>query len=793
MIKGFYMYTIHRSTAVTLSLALMLGLWWGAAAAQSEISLEKATNAQDADLPPGPGLVVGDPVTWTYQVTNVSAREITDIEVTDDIEGAVTCPATSLAPGESMTCTLVGTVQSGQYANVGTAAGLLPNEDPVMDTDPSHYFGQAEPSVDLEKSTNGVDADTAPGPVLPVGSTVTWTFEVTNIGTETLTDVQVNDDQEGPATCPAGSLAPGESMTCTLTGTVQSGPYANLGTVTATLPDTTPVADSDPSHHVGQTLVLEKRTEGQDADLPPGPALDAADPVTWTYEVSNPGPETVTNLAVTDDQGVTVTCPQTTLEPRESVTCTGSGTVQFGPYANIGTATAELPGGGQVSDSDPSHYTGPLLRLEKRTNGEDADAPPGPTILVGSAVNWTYEVANFGDSTLTGISVSDDQGVTVTCPQTTLAPGEQMTCIGSGTAESGQYANVGTATAELPEGATLTATDSSHYFGEEPAPAISATKTDALEVDVDNDGQADPGDTLSYTVTVTNDGTADATAVMFSDTPDANTALVAGLVTTSQGSVTTGNGMGDTSVAVDLGSVPVGGTVTITFDVVIDNPVPADTFAVSNQGLVSGDNFTNAPTDDPDVAGTEDPTATTFDAAPVVSASKSAALIIDNNGDGRAGKDDVIRYTIVVENSGNADADGVALSDSPDANTAIVVGSVSTTQGSITSGSSAGDGTVTVEVGTLSGVDGTATIVFDVTIPNQLSPGVKSILNSATITGTNFASTTSDDPSLPGANDPTVFPASPPSIPVPVLGWWALLGLVGLLLIAALRGLGSRQ
>ncbi len=454
----------HVATTTVL-LGLLLGGITVPAAAQSDLRLEKSTDGQDADLPPGPALVVGDPVTWTYQVTNVGFREISDIEVTDDVEGVVTCPATSLGPGESMTCTHVGTVQSGQYANVGTTTGLLPNEDPVMDTDPSHYFGILEVALTLEKTTEGFDADTPPGPALSVGSTVDWAYEVTNVGSEPLTDVEVTDDQGVTVTCPGTTLAVGESMICNASGTVISGQYSNLGTATANLPDETPVAASDPSHYFGQSLVLEKRTEGHDADFPPGPSLQAGDVVTWTYEVSNPGPEAVTNLAVTDDQGVTVTCPQTTLAPRESVTCTGSGTVGFGPYANVGTATAQLPMGGLVSDSDPSHYTGPLLRLEKRTNGEDADAPPGPTVLVGSAVTWTYELTNFGESTLTEVSVSDDQGVTVSCPGTTLAAGEMMTCTAGGTAQSGQYANVGTATAELPEGGPVTATDPSHYLG----------------------------------------------------------------------------------------------------------------------------------------------------------------------------------------------------------------------------------------------------------------------------------------------------------------------------------------
>ena len=44
----------------------------GEAQTGSHIDVEKATNGQDADQAPGPEIPVGDPVTWTYGVTNVA-------------------------------------------------------------------------------------------------------------------------------------------------------------------------------------------------------------------------------------------------------------------------------------------------------------------------------------------------------------------------------------------------------------------------------------------------------------------------------------------------------------------------------------------------------------------------------------------------------------------------------------------------------------------------------------------------------------------------------------------------
>jgi uncharacterized repeat protein (TIGR01451 family) len=61
-------------------------------------------------------------------------------------------------------------------------------------------------------------------------------------------------------------------------------------------------------------------------------------------------------------------------------------------------------------------------------------------------------------------------------------------------------------------------------------PSLTATKTDSFP-DPDGDGKAEPGDTITYTVQITNNGT-DAANVVFSDTVDPNTTLVPGSVAT---------------------------------------------------------------------------------------------------------------------------------------------------------------------------------------------------------------------------------------------------------------------
>ncbi|HEX7176858.1 MAG TPA: Ig-like domain-containing protein, partial [Pyrinomonadaceae bacterium] len=63
------------------------------------------------------------------------------------------------------------------------------------------------------------------------------------------------------------------------------------------------------------------------------------------------------------------------------------------------------------------------------------------------------------------------------------------------------------------------------------APNIVATKVDSFN-DLGADGKADPGQTITYTVTITNNGPDPATGVTFTDMVDANTSLVPGSVQT---------------------------------------------------------------------------------------------------------------------------------------------------------------------------------------------------------------------------------------------------------------------
>ena len=82
-------------------------------------------------------------------------------------------------------------------------------------------------------------------------------------------------------------------------------------------------------------------------------------------------------------------------------------------------------------------------------------------------------------------------------------------------------------------------------------------------------------------------------------------------------------------VMLNIGTLPAGESVTITFNVTIDDPFTGALPQVSNQGTVSGSNFADVLTDDPTVGGTADPTVTPID-LPDVSVAVSPTSVLED-------------------------------------------------------------------------------------------------------------------------------------------------------------------
>src|SRR5204863_335187 len=145
---------------------------------------------------------------------------------------------------ETWTYSATRIVTAGQYTNIGKVTGQSSIGQTVTDTDPANLFGAA-PGIDIEKLVNGQDADAATGPILALGSTATFTYQVTNTGNVALSNVVVLDDN-GTSGIPRDDFTPprtsghvnnnslldlGETWTYSANRIVTAGQYTNIGKV----------------------------------------------------------------------------------------------------------------------------------------------------------------------------------------------------------------------------------------------------------------------------------------------------------------------------------------------------------------------------------------------------------------------------------------------------------------------------------------------------------------------------------------------------------------------------------
>ncbi len=291
----------------------------------------------------------GQVVPYSYLVNNTGTVTLTNVNVTDDMADTppgVTCPETTLAPGESMTCTANHTVTQaemdadGNLTNIGIADS--DQTEPVQDTLDIPISQTKSMTIDKTSTTVSV---TAAGQVVP------YSYLVNNTGTVTLTNVNVTDDMADTppgVTCPETTLAPGVSMTCTANHTVTqaeinaNGNLTNIG-----------IADSDQTDPIQDTLeipISQTKSMTIDKTSTTTSVTAAGQVVPYSYLVNNTGTVTLTNVNVSDSMADTppgVVCPETTLAPGVSMTCTANHTVTQdeinagGNLTNIGIADSD--------------------------------------------------------------------------------------------------------------------------------------------------------------------------------------------------------------------------------------------------------------------------------------------------------------------------------------------------------------------------------------------------------------------------------------------------------------------
>jgi uncharacterized repeat protein (TIGR01451 family) len=372
----------------------------------ADIAIVKVT-VDGATSGDGLNILTGESIKWRYTVTNLGNYPLSNVKVTDSVTGVTPAYVSGDTNGNGkldLTETWIyeasGTAITGSYSNTGTAYGDFTdgagNVESDTATDGSSYFG-ADPQLTIVKVT--VDGATSgDGLNILTGETISWKFTVTNVGNVPLSNVEVTDDKLGPI-CSVGTLNVGESFTCTVESTAITGSYSNTGTAsgkfTDSAGDSRTDTETDASSYFGANPQIDivKKTIGSDGTEGDNVFVLINGAVTWKYYVTNTGNVVLNNVTVTDNKGVAVTCPKTTLAVGESMTCTATGTntTPIGTwYNNIGTATgSNTDSAGHsrtASDTDASGYYSQNPGLV--TNSSLCDFGNNFTLVFTPDVKW---------------------------------------------------------------------------------------------------------------------------------------------------------------------------------------------------------------------------------------------------------------------------------------------------------------------------------------------------------------------------------------------------------------------
>ncbi|MBU7036413.1 MAG: DUF11 domain-containing protein [Theionarchaea archaeon] len=434
------------------------------------------------------------------------------------------------------------------------------------------------------------------------------------------------DDSGDPIlTWTINSLANGSNVSLTFQAVVQaSGTYKNVAQVTASDqhdPDSTPDNDDgdqsedDEDFDTASPQQADLRIDKTVSDSTPNPG----DTITFTITVYNDGPDTATNVTVEDfipsgfvyaagtiaggdsrdDSGApTLTWTINSLANGSNVSLTFQVVVQAsGDYKNVAEVTASdqhdpdsTPHNddGDQSEDDEDSETAAVptadLRIEKTVSDSNPD--------VGDTITFTITVYNDGPDTATNVTVEDvipsgfvysagtiaggdsrdDSGDPIlTWTINSLANGSNVSLTFQVVVQAtGTYKNVAQVTAsdQYDPDSTPDNDDGDQSEDDEDSETARPQQADLwIKKSVDN-SIPDPGDTITFTITVYNDGPDTATNVTVEDFIPSGFVYAAGTIAGGDSR----DDSGDPILTWTINSLANGSNVVLTFQVVVQIP-----------------------------------------------------------------------------------------------------------------------------------------------------------------------------------------------------------------------------
>ena len=499
---------------------------------------------------------------------------------------------------------------------------------------------------------------------------------------------------------------------------------------------------------------------------------NVGDVVSFTIAVTNGGPDTATNVSVEDIVpagysgisnissggtlvGSTITWSGLTVTTATPVVLTFDATVEaptgtLGEFTNVAEVTASdqfdpdsTPGnddGDQSEDDEDNASVTPVvadLRLVKAVS----DLTPN----VGDVVTFTITVTNDGPNDATGVAVEDVVpggystignisgggvlvGSTITWSGLAIADGdsEVLTFEATVNAPPWAYRNVAQVTASdtFDPDSTPGNDDGDQSEDDESRASVTPQQADVSLLKSVSDASPNVGDTVTFTVTVTNGGPDTATNVSVEDVVPVG---VSGVSNISGGGVLLGGVVTWSGLTVTTGA-----PVVVTFDAIVEAPTGAAGEYTNVAQVTAGDQF------DPDsTPGNDDGDQSEDDEDNAVFVPQVADLsLVKGISDTAPLVGQVVTFTVTVNNAGPADATNVAVAD--------VVPTGYSTVTNISSGGTLAGSTIAWS-GQLVPAGGSINLTFDATV--EAPPA--GYLNVAEVT----ASDQYDPDSTPGNDD----------------------------------------
>lgn len=459
----------------------------------------------------GPKVEGGDTVTYSVALTNTGGWPAYDVVVTDQPDselvdvtlGSGAAQSTDgwisgdpdlawlvpgpVAPGATVTLTYTATLKPGAQlgagdqvtntAQVASYRGASTTERNASPSNPWRTYTGPQDTVTLTVAKpNLTIAKTPDHGAATAGEESTFTIEVTNTDTfatahgTVISDVlpagltYVSSTGGGTAngqtvTWAIGTLAPGASVTRTVTAKVGSGVATGttLTNTASTHADEVPTDTTDTG-----SLVVGTKTDLKVTKTTPASSVYAGENLTYTITTTNVGPSDALAATMTDTlpaylslvaiddttsctvTGADITCAYGTLTPGASRTVHVTAQVaptRTAPATNAADVTTTTPD--PTPANDHSQVTTPVVpradvSVTKTASGTDFEG--------GDTITYTIVARNDGPSTATGVTVTDPlpadlslvsvvpgsptcaaSAGTVTCALGSLAPGAERT------------------------------------------------------------------------------------------------------------------------------------------------------------------------------------------------------------------------------------------------------------------------------------------------------------------------------------------------------------------------------